>query len=111
MLDSIMQEEGAHRWEPPTIPEPVKLVASLLTGEPELLAQVKEALSQELGPIDLESELLPFDHTSYYTPEFGSGLQRQIVTFEKLVDPGGCRKSSAGPTTWRARWPGTENGG
>ncbi len=69
-------------------PQPVKLIASLLTGDPSLLAGVKEALSGAFGPIDFESELLPFDHTDYYAPEFGPGLQRQIVTFAGLVDPG-----------------------
>jgi hypothetical protein len=69
-------------------PQPVKLIASLLTGDPSLLAGVKEALSRAFGPIDFESELLPFDHTDYYAPEFGAGLQRQIVTFADLVDPG-----------------------
>ncbi len=68
-------------------PAPVKLIASLLTGQPALLTEVKEALAQTLGPIDFESEWLPFDHTDYYAPEFGPGLQRQIVTFERLVDP------------------------
>ena len=69
-------------------PQPVKLIASLLTGDPDLLAGVKEALSGAFGPIDFESELLAFDHTDYYAPEFGPGLQRQIVTFARLVDPG-----------------------
>jgi len=69
-------------------PQPVKLIASLLTGDPDLLAGVKEALSVAFGPIDFESELLPFDHTDYYAPEFGPGLQRQIVTFAGLVNPG-----------------------
>ena len=69
-------------------PQPVKLIASLLTGDPGLLAGVKEALSAAFGPIDCESELLPFDHTDYYAPEFGPGLERQIVTFAGLVDPG-----------------------
>ena len=69
-------------------PQPVKLIVSLLTGDPGLLAGVKEALSGAFGPIDFESELLPFDHTDYYAPEFGPGLQRQIVTFAVLVDPG-----------------------
>ena len=69
-------------------PQLVKLIASLLTGDPGLLAGVKEALSGAFGPIDFESELLPFDHTDYYAPEFGPGLQRQIVTFADLVDPG-----------------------
>ena len=70
-------------------PQPVKLIASLLTGESDLLAKVRVTLSQAFGPIDFESELLPFDHTDYYGPEFGPGLQRQIVTFERLIDPGG----------------------
>jgi hypothetical protein len=69
-------------------PEPVKLIASLLTGNLALLDGVKEALIRAFGQIDFESELLPFDHTDYYAPEFGPGLQRQIVTFENLVDPG-----------------------
>ncbi len=69
-------------------PKPVKLIASLLTGKPHLLAGVRQTLSQALGPIDFASELLPFDHTDYYAHEFGLGLQRQIVTFARLVDPG-----------------------
>ncbi|MGD2207756.1 MAG: DUF4416 family protein [Anaerolineae bacterium] len=69
-------------------PEPVKLVASLFTGEITLLDRVKVELSDLLGPMDIESELLPFDHTDFYTPEFGPDLQRQIVAFERLVDPG-----------------------
>lgn len=68
-------------------PDLVKLIASLLTGETALLAEVKDALSRTFGPIDFESALLPFDHTDYYAPEFGTGLQRQIVTFEQLTPP------------------------
>lgn len=68
-------------------PQPVKLMASLLTGQLALLGPVQEALSNAFGPIDFESELLPFDHTDYYTPEFGPALQRRIVTFERLVSP------------------------
>lgn len=67
--------------------EPVKLIASLFSGEPGLLQQAKDALSNRFGPIDFESELLPFDHTDYYAPEFGGGLQRCIVAFERLISP------------------------
>ncbi len=69
-------------------PQPVKLIASLLTGHLDLLPPVRATLARLFGPIDFESELLPFDHTDYYAPEFGPGLQRQIVTFERLVSPG-----------------------
>ena len=68
-------------------PAPVKLIASLLTGDPGLLPGVKAALTHAFGPIDLESETLPFDHTDYYAVEFGPALQRQIVTFERLISP------------------------
>jgi hypothetical protein len=69
-------------------PEPVKLIVSLLTADLPLIAEAKSTLSHPFGPIDFESDLLPFDHTEYYTGEFGPGLQRQIVTFERLIDPG-----------------------
>jgi hypothetical protein len=69
-------------------PDPVKLIASLLTGQPALLADAKSSLSFIFGPIDFQGDLLPFDHTDYYAAEFGADLQRQIVTFQRLVDPG-----------------------
>jgi hypothetical protein len=67
--------------------QPAKLVASLLTADVALLDRVREALARLYGPLDFESDLLPFDHTTYYEAEFGAGLQRQIITFERLIDP------------------------
>ena len=68
-------------------PAPVKLIASLLTGDIDLLSAAKAALVHAFGPTDLESEILLFDHTDYYAAEFGPALQRQIVTFEQLIAP------------------------
>lgn len=67
--------------------EPVKLIASLLSKDVAAIEQAKDALAQVFGPIEYESELLPFDHTDYYAAEFGPDLQRAIVAFEPLVDP------------------------
>ena len=69
-------------------PLPVKLIASLLTGDLTLLDPVREALAAAWGAIDFASDFLPFDHTDYYAAEFGPALQRQIVTFEALIPPG-----------------------
>ena len=66
----------------------MKLIASLFAGSGELLEEAGVRLSQEFGPIDYESELLPFDHTTYYAAEFGEGLKRRFVAFEELVHPG-----------------------
>jgi hypothetical protein len=68
-------------------PLPVKLIVSLLTADACLLAEGSAALRRLFGHIDFESELLPFDHTDYYTAEFGVGLQRRIASFEQLVNP------------------------
>lgn len=67
--------------------EPVKLIVSLLAGDQTLLKEARDLLSVAFGVTDFESELLPFDHTDYYTAEFGSGLLRQILAFERLVAP------------------------
>ena len=67
--------------------QPVKLIASLLGGDPALLADAKVALVRAFGSADLESEFLPFDHTDYYASEFGPDLQRRIVAFRRLVNP------------------------
>jgi hypothetical protein len=69
-------------------PLPVKLIASVFAASGELLEEAKVRLSQEFGPIDYESGLLPFDHTTYYAAEFGENLKRRFVAFGKLVHPG-----------------------
>ncbi len=69
-------------------PLPVKLIASMFTASGELLEEAKVRLSQQFGPIDYESELLLFDHTTYYAAEFGENLKRRFVAFEEFVHPG-----------------------
>jgi hypothetical protein len=66
-------------------PDLVKLIASVLAGNSAWIREARTALIQAFGPVDLESDLLPFDHTDYYSAEFGPGLQRQILAFERLI--------------------------
>jgi hypothetical protein len=68
-------------------PQPVKLVLSLLSGDQSLVAKASDSLSQVWGTFDFESKLLPFEHTDYYAAEFGDGLQRRVVSAERLVSP------------------------
>ncbi len=65
---------------------PVKYMASLLTGDPTLLPEVKTVLVEELGALDFVSPALPFNDTTYYEDEFGPNLQREIITFKELRD-------------------------
>jgi hypothetical protein len=71
----------------PREPPPVKLIASLFSGDETLLAMARGALINRWGPLDYESDLLAFTHTSYYAREFGDKLVRQIVAFSRLIKP------------------------
>ena len=68
-------------------PAPVKLISSLFSNNVVLLDDARRLLVEKFGPIDYASDFLPFDHTAYYESEFGSQLVRQILTFERLIDP------------------------
>ena len=67
---------------------PVKAIIGVLTSEPPILPTVYQQLTDQLGPIDYTSELLPFNSTTYYEAEMGKELQRQFISFEKLIDAG-----------------------
>lgn len=68
------------------MPQPVKAVIGVLIVEPGLLPTVYAELTQRLGPIDFTSELLPFTSTNYYEVEMGPNIQRQFISFERLID-------------------------
>ena len=67
-------------------PLPVKAIIGVLASAPLLLPPVYQELTDRLGPIDFTSELLPFTSTTYYEAEMGQGLQRQFISFERLID-------------------------
>ena len=69
-------------------PLPVKPIIGVLTAEPLLLSSVYQTLTCRLGPIDWQSALLPFTSTTYYAAEMGQNLQRQFISFERLMDAG-----------------------
>jgi len=69
------------------LPPPAKLVMSLIFRVPEVYQKVLIDLSQLFGPLDLISEVLPFDQTDYYYPEMGKPLWRRLISFKKLILP------------------------
>ncbi len=68
-------------------PLPVKLIVPMFSGDEELFLVAESRLEKIFGPTDYRSRVLPFTHTSYYTPEFGLALLRKFVAFKKLIDP------------------------
>ncbi|MGH7966139.1 MAG: DUF4416 family protein [Candidatus Binatia bacterium] len=71
----------------PTLPQPVKLLIALLSADPALFATVTTRLEQAYGPVDLESDIFPWNTTDYYHAEMGENLLRKFVAFAHLVSP------------------------
>ena len=68
-------------------PLPVKLFAGMLSQDATLFNELGQKLSDIFGPVDLESPVWPWDHTTYYQKEMGSGLKRKFIFFENLINP------------------------
>jgi len=68
-------------------PLPVKLFFSIFAGSEEAINKVIKELEVVYGIIDITSAFMPFDETNYYEGEFGKGLIRKLIFFERLISP------------------------
>ena len=57
----------------------------MISSQPALLEEAREPLSRLWGPMDIVSEVMPFDFTHYYDGQMGSPLHRQFVAFGPLA--------------------------
>ena len=71
----------------PKIPDPVKLISSIFSGDNVLVGEAIRRLSRKFGTIDFVSEYMSFEYTGYYAKEMGDSLVRRFISFEDLVDP------------------------
>ncbi len=69
-------------------PQRVKLLVGMLAQREAWLDAAEGLLADAFGPIDLASDLVPFDFTDYYAPEMGAPLLRKFITHNDLVSPG-----------------------
>lgn len=66
-----------------------KRVMAVLAPGPRPGDALWQALAGRFGPIDFKGAFVPFEATSYYREEFGSGLSRGFISFRGLFDPEG----------------------
>lgn len=67
-------------------PQKVLPIAGLICAQG-FTADMCHELSTEFGPVILKSEVIRFDHTTYYNKEMGSDLTRQWYVFGDLMLP------------------------
>ena len=65
----------------------VKLIIGFIFKEERIFNKIKVILEKRFGKIDFESQILSFNHTTYYAEEFGKHLKRRFVSFKKLISP------------------------
>lgn len=70
---------------------PVNLICGLISNDRDLMARAVHLLSEYAGPVEERTEFWPFDFTDYYALEMGESLERQFVSFERLIDPAELR--------------------
>ena len=87
--------------EIPAQPEPVKLFVAALWRDPASLDRALWRLEALWGGLDLSGPDRPFEITSYYEEEMGTGLLRRIAGFLPLIAPG---VASAALLTFLAAW-------
>jgi hypothetical protein len=65
---------------------PVKLFVGVLLSDASWSLKAEQALSEQFGPVDLRSELIPFTFSDYYRRETGDAIQRIFFAFEQLIE-------------------------
>jgi hypothetical protein len=63
----------------------VKLFCGIIFLDEKVKQGAFSILENKFGKIDLISEVIPFDFSSYYNPEMGQNLKRLWISFEKLI--------------------------
>ena len=59
----------------------------MLSSDPSLFDACTEIIVQEFGPIDYQSDILPWSNTEYYREEMGPDIARRFIFIEPLHDP------------------------
>ena len=73
-------------------PPKVKLICGMLSADAGFFDTAQGRLAKNFGPVDVVSEVMPFDFTHYYDEEMGAPLHRKFVAFrddfppDRLVD-------------------------
>ncbi len=89
-----------------TQPRLVKFICGMISARAELFGLAQERLIELLGPVDIVSDVLPFDFTTYYDEEMGRPRLRKFLAFERLIDPGelaGVKRATNGLEDFFAR--------
>lgn len=67
-------------------PPKIKYICGFLYRDNVVYTRSLQILERKVGPVDYQSQEIPFDFTDYYEKEMGPGLLRRFVSFKRLGD-------------------------
>jgi hypothetical protein len=70
----------------------------------EALAWARERFEQRHGAIALVSEAFEFTETGYYAPTMGTGLKKQFLAVERMIDPESLAAIKCETNAWEAEY-------
>ncbi len=83
---------------------PVLVVMAAFSRHTAALEWAAEQATIEWGPVALTSLPFSFVETDYYAATMGTGLQKQFVAFERLMDPGLLPSLKHQTNTWEVEY-------
>jgi hypothetical protein len=85
-------------------PAPVELIIAASSRYIEAIAWTREITTMYYGPIALASDAFDFTETDYYAATMGSGLKKQFLAFERLIDPGALAEIKRQTNGWEIEY-------
>lgn len=85
-------------------PDAVMLIVAASSRHEGALAWARERIEREFGGGALVSEAFDFTETDYYAATMGTGLKKQFIACQRLVDPGELARIKCQTNAWEAEY-------
>jgi Domain of unknown function (DUF4416) len=85
-------------------PAPVMLIIAVVSRHSAALGWAREIAIQHHGPIALTSDAFDFTETDYYAATMGTGLKKQFLAFERMIDPGAMAEIKRQTNQWESEY-------
>lgn len=92
------------------LPKPVLLVAAVFSRYESALDWAATRMVDQWGPIALVSPRFDFSETQFYAKTMGPGLLKQLLAFERLIDPAALVDCKLTANDWEAEFAAKQGG-
>jgi hypothetical protein len=90
-------------------PAPVLLLIAAVSRHQAALDWARERATAQFGPVALASDAFDFAETDYYAATMGSGLKKQFLAFQRLIDPALLPNIKRQTNEWEAEYAAVGN--